>query len=169
MDPSKGWGEQDFASFARPATADLHLRWTVPYEPGVLKAVGMRDGKVACTQEIATAGAPARIDLTADRTIIAADGRDVAHLTVRVRDAEDHLVPDADDQIAFDVQGPARIIGVDNGDPASHEPFRSNQRRVFHGLCLAIVQSTTEPGQIEVTATAPGLTAGHITIQTRRS
>jgi beta-galactosidase len=169
MDPGKSWGEQDFASFARPTTADLHLRWTVPYEPGVLKAVGMRDGKVACTQEIATAGAPARIDLTADRTIIAADGRDVAHLTVHVRDAEDHLVPDADDQIAFDVQGPARIIGVDNGDPASHEPFRSNQRRVFHGLCLAIVQSTTEPGQIEVTATAPGLTPGHSTIQTRRS
>jgi beta-galactosidase len=78
-------------------------------------------------------------------------------------------VPDADDQIAFDVQGPGRIIGVDNGDPLSHEPFQSNQRRVFHGLCLAIVQSTRDPGQIEVTAAAPGLTPGHITIQTRRS
>jgi len=169
MDPSKGWGEQDFTSFARPATADLHLRWTVPYQPGILKAVGMRGGEVVCTQEIATAGAPAWIELAADRASIAADGRDVAHLTVRVRDAKGHLVPDADDQIAFDVQGPGRIIGVDNGDPLSHEPFQSNQRRVFHGLCLAIVQSTTEPGQIEVTATAPGLTPGHITIQTRRS
>jgi beta-galactosidase len=168
MDPSKGWGEQDFASFAHPATADLHLRWTVPYEPGVLKAVGMRGGEVVCTQEIATAGAPAWIELAADRPAIAADGRDVAHLTVRVLDAEDHLVPDADDEIAFDVQGPARIIGVDNGNPISHEPFQSNQRQAFHGLCLAIVQSTTEPGQIEVTAVAPGLAPGHITIHTRR-
>jgi beta-galactosidase len=85
---------------------------------------------------------------------------------VRVLDAEDHLVPDADDQITFDVQGPGRIIGVDNGDPVSHEPFQSNRRQAFHGLCLAIVQSTGEAGQIEVTATAPGLTAGRVAIQT---
>jgi len=166
MDPGKGWGEQDFASFVRPTTADLHLRWTVPYEPGVLKAVGMRGGEVVCTQEIATAGAPAQVELTTDRAAIAADGRDVVHLTVRVLDAQGHLVPDADDPITFAVQGPGRIIGVDNGDPFSHEPFQSHQRRAFHGLCLAIVQSTVCPGEIEVTASAPGLAAGHVVIQT---
>jgi beta-galactosidase len=166
MDPNLGWGEQDFASFARPTTADLHLRWTVPYEPGVLRAVGMRDGRVVRTHEVATAGAPARIELAADRVTIAADGRDVAHLTVRVLDVADHLVPGADDPITFDIQGPGRIIGVDNGDPLSHEPFQSNQRRAFHGLCLAILQATAEPGEVQVTASAPGLAAGQVTIDT---
>jgi beta-galactosidase len=166
MDPSVGWGEQDFASFVRPTTADLHLRWTVPYEPGVLKAVGLRGGEVVHTQEIATAGVPARVELIADRAAIAADGRDVVHLTVRVLDALGRLVPDADDPIAFAVQGPGRILGVDNGNPVSHEPFQSNQRRAFHGLCLAIVGSTLCPGEIEITASAPGLAAGHVAIQT---
>jgi beta-galactosidase len=164
MDPSKSWGEQGFAFFLRPTTANLHLRWTVPYEPGVLAAVGMRDGAAVCRHEIATAGAPERTDLSADRVAIAADGRDVVHLAVRVLDRQGHLVPDADDPIAFDVQGPGRLIGVDNGDPLSHESFQSNQRAAFHGLCLAIIQSTCEPGPIQVTARAPGLAPGHATI-----
>ena len=167
MDPSKGWGEQDWLSFVRPSTADLHARWTVPYEPGVLKAAGKRGGVVVCEHEIITAGPAAHIKLTADRDEIAADGRDVVHLTVQVLDAQGHPVPAADVLITFDVRGPGHIIGVDNGNPVSHEPFRSNQRRVFNGLCLAIVQSTVEAGQITVTASAPGLEAGHVIVQTR--
>jgi beta-galactosidase len=166
MDPSKGWGEQDWMSFVRPTTADLHLRWTVPYEPGVLRAVGKRNGEVGCEHEIVTAGPAARIKLTADRDTVASDGRDVAHLTVQILDAQGHPVPEADDLVTFDVQGPGRIIGVDNGNPVSHEPFQSHQRRVFKGLCLAIVQSTTTPGMLCVTASAPGLVAGSAIVQT---
>ena len=166
MDPSKGWGEQDRASFVRPTTADLHLRWMVPYEPGVLKAVGKRDGEVVCAQEIVTAGAAAQVRLTSDREAITADGRDVVHLTVQVLDVQGHPVPTADDRIAFDVQGPGRIIGVDNGNPISHEPFRSNRRRAFNGLCLAIVQSTAAPGLLLVTASAAGLATGSVTVHT---
>ncbi|MBN1935587.1 MAG: DUF4982 domain-containing protein [Anaerolineae bacterium] len=167
MDPSKGWGEQDRAAFVNPITADLHARWTVPYAPGVLKAVGKRHGEVVCVCERVTAGPAAQIKLTADREAIAADGRDVVHLTVQILDAQGNPAPAADELISFDVQGPGRIIGVDNGDPISHEPFQSNQRRAFNGLCLAIVQSTTEAGQIEVTASAPGLEAGRSIIKTK--
>jgi beta-galactosidase len=166
LDPSKDWGEQSHFPAVRPTTADLHLAWTVPYAPGTLKAVGMRGGEVVCVREIVTAGAPARIDLSADRETIAADGRDVVHLTVRVLDAEGHPVPTADDLIAFDVRGPGQVIGVDNGNPVSHEPFQAEQRRAFNGLCLAIVRSTAEPGTIEVTASAPGLAAGQVAVQT---
>jgi beta-galactosidase len=163
MDPSKGWGEQDWMTFVRPTTADLHLRWTVPYEPGVLRAVGKRNGEVVCEQEIVTAGPAAQIRLTAGREAMAADGRDVLHLTVQILDAQGHLVPTADDLITFDVQGPGRIIGVDNGNPVSHEPFQSNQRRAFNGLCLAIVQSMTEQGAVQVTAGAAGLESASVT------
>jgi beta-galactosidase len=166
MDPSKGWGEQDWMSFVRPTTADLHLRWTVPYEPGVLKAIGKRNGEVICEQEVVTAGPAAQVKLVADREAIAADGHDVVHLTVQVLDAQGHPVPTAGDLITFDVQGPGRIIGVDNGDPVSHEPFQADQRRAFNGLCLAIVQSTTTPGTLQITASAPGLVAGSAIVHT---
>jgi beta-galactosidase len=168
LDPSLDWGEQRHFPAVHPTTADLHLSWTVPYEPGTLKAVGMRDGEVACVHEIVTAGAPAQIDLSADRETIAADGRDVVHLTVRVLDAEGHPVPTADDLITFDVRGPGQVIGVDNGNPVSHEPFQASQRRAFNGLCLAIVQSTGGPGTIEITASATGLEAGRVAVQAER-
>jgi beta-galactosidase len=67
--------------------------------------------------------------------------------------------------VTFDVQGPARLIGVDNGNPVCHESFQSSKRRVFNGLCLAIVQSTTTPGIVTVTATAQGLVEAHVTFE----
>jgi beta-galactosidase len=166
LDPSKDWGEQSHFPAVRPTTADLHLSWTVPYEPGTLRAVGTRDGEVVCVREIVTTGPPARIELSADRETIAADGRDVVHLTVRILDAAGHPAPTADDPVTFEVRGPGQIIGLDNGNPLSHEPFQGNQRRAFNGLCLAIVCSTAERGTIEVAASAAGLAAGHIAVRT---
>jgi beta-galactosidase len=148
-------------------TADLHLSWDVPYEPGVLKAVGMKDGSVASTVEIATTGEPAAISLTADRDQIAADRRDVAHLIVEIRDAQGRMVPTAANEIAFALEGEGRLIGVDNGDPFSHEDFKTNHRRAFNGMSLAIMQSTANPGSAKITATSPGLTPASITIGTK--
>jgi beta-galactosidase len=164
FDQSKGWAEQQFAPPVRATTADLHLAWDVPYQAGTLRAVGRKDGEVACVQEIATAGEPAQIELGTDREFIAADGRDVAHLTVRILDAEGHLVPTADSPITFEVEGEGHIIGVDNGDPASHESFQVSHRKAFNGLCLAIVRATKTPNTIQVTASAPGMAAASIAI-----
>ena len=166
FDQSKGWAEQTFAPPVRATTADLHLAWDAVYQPGTLRAVGKKDGEVVCVQGIVTAGEPARIELTADREAIAADGRDVVHLTARVLDAAGNLVPAADVLIAFEVEGEGHIIGVDNGDPASHEPFQASQRRAFNGLCLAIIQVSKTPGTIRVKASAPGLTPGIVISKT---
>jgi beta-galactosidase len=138
-------------------TADLHLSWDVPYEPGSLKAVGTKDGKTVAIVEISTTGEPAAIDLSADRDVIAADRRDVSHFTARIVDAQGKIVPLADNEVTFNVEGEGRLIGVDSGDPRSHEDYKSNRRKAFHGLCLAIVQSTRKPGTIRVTTSAPSL------------
>ena len=159
------WGDYPSRSRGLRTTADLHLQWDVPYEPGTLKAIGTRDGKVVATAEVSTAGPPAALGLTVDRSSIRADRRDVAHLTVSVVDAQGRLVPDADAEIAFTLKGPGTLIGVDNGDMASHEAYKSDHRKAFHGLALAIVQATDRPGEIVVTATSPGLTGA--TVQTR--
>lgn len=67
-------------------TSDLYLSWDVPYEPGVLKAIGKKDGKIVCTKEIRTAGELAKVDLTADRDSIIADGQDFCYITVKILD-----------------------------------------------------------------------------------
>jgi len=148
-------------------TADLHLSWDVPYEPGTLKAVGTKDGKVVAAVEISTTGEAAAIGLTVDRDSIAADRRDVAHFTVRILDAQGRIVPMADNEVTFEIQGDGKIIGVDSGDQRSHEDFKGNRRKAFNGMCLAIAQSTGKPGAIHVNATSPGLKSSSVAIAAR--
>jgi beta-galactosidase len=102
-----------------------HLEWKVIYEPGTLEARGYRSGKVVATTRVETTGAPAAIQLVPDRALLAADGADVAVVSVKVLDAQGRVVPTADNDVHFEIQGPGRIIGVGNGDPGSHEPDRN--------------------------------------------
>ncbi|HTZ20378.1 MAG TPA: glycoside hydrolase family 2 TIM barrel-domain containing protein, partial [Opitutaceae bacterium] len=149
-----------------PTTADLHLAWDVPYEPGVLKAVGRKGGRIVCEEEVRTAGTPAALVLAVDRDALRADVRDVAHVTVKVVDVDGILVPRADPLIVFDLQGAGALIGVDNGDPASHEDYRASQRKAFNGLALALVQTTTQPGEIRLKAAAEGLRGAEVVLHT---
>jgi beta-galactosidase len=148
-------------------TSDLHLAWDVPYEPGTLRAVGTKAGQVVVTVEIPTAGEAAAISLSVDRETIRADRRDVAHIAVKAVDAQGRLVPDADHQVTFEIQGEGHLIGVDNGDPSNTEDYKGKQRKCFHGMCLAIVQSTAAAGQIRITASAPGLKPATLIVTTK--
>jgi beta-galactosidase len=139
----------------------------VPYEPGTLKAVGTREGKVVLEVEVATVGDPAAIALSVDREAIAADRRDVAHVTVKILDAQGRVVPEAANEVTFEIQGEGRIIGLDNGNLASHEDFKGSRGKAFNGLCLAIVQSTAKPGRIQLTAASPGLKSSSVAITTK--
>jgi len=161
------YGNYPARAAALRTTSDLHLAWTVPYQPGTLKAVGVKDGKVVSEVEVTTAGEPAAIGLSVDRGTITADRRDVAHVTVKILDAQGRVVPDADHDVAFQIQGEGKLIGLDNGNPVSHEDFKGSHRKAFAGLCLAIVQSTPNPGQIRVAATSAGLRSGSVIIATK--
>jgi beta-galactosidase len=148
-------------------TADLHLTWDVPYEPGVLKAVGIKDGKIAATIDVVTTGDPAAVGLSADRELIVANRRDVAHLTVQILDDQGRAVPIADNEVIFELEGEGSLLGLDNGNPASHEDYKSKRRKAFNGLCLAIVQSSGKPGQIQVTAVSAALKSASLIITTK--
>ena len=148
-------------------TADLHLSWDVPYEPGTLKAVGTKDGVAVVTMEVSTTGEPAAIRLSADRTELTADRRDVAHIMVEILDAQGRVVPLADNEITFDVQGEGRLIGVDNGNPQSHDSYKVNRCKAFNGLCLAVVQATAKSGSIRIAASSAGLQAAAVTLGSR--
>lgn len=146
---------------------DLHVMWRIKYEPGTLKAVSRKNGKVVLTREIHTAGKPAKIELIADRKNIKSDGRDLSFITVKILDKDGNVVPDADNLVNFKINGEGFIAGVDNGDENNHDSFKVDYRKAFNGLALAIVQAKAKAGNITFTATSKGLQAATIMIQTK--
>ena len=141
----------------RKAGDQLHVMWRVPFVSGTLKAVSRKNGKKILEKTINTAGAPAGIVLSADRSNINADGNDLSFITVKVVDKNGNLVPDAANLVNFSVLGNGSIAGVDNGSPVSLESFRASGRKAFNGMCLAVIQSGGKPGKITVKASAAGL------------
>lgn len=136
---------------------DFHVMWRVKFEPGVVKAISRKEGKVVAEQEIRTAGEPAQIRLTPDRSTIQADGKDLSFVTVEIVDKDGNLCPNAENDVTFAVEGAGFIAGVDNGSPISMEKFKDNHRKAFYGKCLVVVQNNGADGNIKLTATAEGL------------
>jgi beta-galactosidase len=101
-----------------------HLEWKVIYQPGVLIAKGYKSEKEVITDKVQTASDGAILRLSTDRSMINADGEDVLVITVQVNDKNGLSVPTANNQISFTLDGPGKIIGVGNGNPASHEAER---------------------------------------------
>ncbi len=137
----------------------LHLTWSVPYAPGVLKAVASRDGKTWAADEVHTAGDPAQVQLTPDRDHIDGDGQDLSFVKVAILDKDGNVCPDAADQVVFKLDGAeAEIAGLDNGDPTNHEAFKGVTHKAFHGLALAVLKSRHDAdGTVTLTATVQGL------------
>jgi len=133
-----------------------HLEWKVRYAPGELVARATRKG-VSVETKIATTGAPAAVRLTGDRASLVADNVDLSVVKVEIVDAQGRVVPTAANKIVFGLSGPAKLIGVGNGDPSCHEPDKAESRSAFNGLAQVIVQTTHQAGAIKLTARADGL------------
>lgn len=146
-----------------------HLEWKVKYVAGKLEAFGKR-GTKKLYSKVETTGTPYQIVLTPDRTTIKADEKDVCVMNVTVTDNKGREVPDAMNNINFNVEGNIKIIGVGNGNPSSHEPdkiFDNNwQRKLFNGKCQVIVQSTDAAGECKFTASGSGLQSATVIIKT---
>ena len=142
------------------------LIWQAPYQPGTLKAVAYSGGRQVAAQEVRTAGAPARIKMVADRTVIHADGDDLSYVTVRIEDNDGNLCPLADNLIQFNVTGAGEIAGVDNGNAATTDSFHAGHRHAFSGMALLILRSHSEPGKIHVVAAGDGLAQAQLDVRT---
>jgi beta-galactosidase len=113
---------------------EYHVGWRVTFDPGEVKAVSRKDGKVVCEQTIKTAGAPDHIRLSIDYK-----GKTTTFITAEVVDKEGNLCPWAEDQIYFIYEGDGKVLGTDNGCQTSMERFTSPQRKAFHGKCMVVV------------------------------
>ena len=149
-------------------TGDLHLMWDVPYEAGELKAVGRQGGKVVAEEVVRTSGAAAALRLSVDRDTIDAAPYDVAHIKVEVIDANGNVVPTAAETVQIVVEGAGKLIGLDNGNPTDHTSMKSNTRKSFNGLALAVVQPDEKEGAIRVRTNSPTLKNSSLVIVAKR-
>ncbi|PRY52803.1 beta-galactosidase [Arcticibacter pallidicorallinus] len=152
------------------ARYEYRFRWDeVRYAPGELKVVSYKDGKKWAEETIKTTGGASQLQLSADRQSILCDGSDLSFITLQVTDKAGLMVPTANDNIRFSIQGPGEIVATDNGDPANFVSFLSHERKTFNGLCLVIVRGKKgQPGLLTITAESDTLKAHTITINSRQ-
>ncbi|MBU3005357.1 glycoside hydrolase family 2 TIM barrel-domain containing protein [Paraglaciecola arctica] len=146
-------------------SADRLLRWVVPFEEGELIA---RAGFKGQEQEakIVTVDQATNLNLTTDKTELLADGYDVAHLVVQLQDGLNRDVTTENVKVTFDIEGEARLLGVDNGATDNIQDFQSTSLVTHKGRALAIIQSIKgASGKIKVTAKANGIKAGEIIVK----
>jgi len=158
-------------SLGRKKLAPLTYRFCwddTVYEPGELKAVAFKAGKLWAEAVVRTTGPAAKLTLAPDRPALRADGDDLAFVTLTVADNEGRMVPRAKLPVTFSVDGPGEIVATDNGDATSHESFQSPSKRTFNGLALAVIRTKAgQPGEIVVRATAEGLAPAACTVRSR--
>ncbi len=141
------------------------LSWDIPYEHGTLTATGRNSsGDALCTYTLQTAGVASKIVLSPDVTKLRADGKDICHLTFEITDDRGVRVPDAQNELTFAVEGPASIIGIENGDLSSTDDPKDSVHKAYNGRGLTIIQSKTSPGRITITAASPKLDSATITL-----
>ncbi len=132
--------------------------WQVEYQPGDITAVAYDEaGREVARAVRRSFGDSKRIRLSADKTVIRADGEDLCFLTIETLDEEGRPVENAVDYVQIKVRGQGRLLGMDNGDSTDYDQYKTDRRRLFAGKLLAVVGSTYEAGTITVTAQGEGL------------
>ena len=154
-------------SLGRKALDGDWIEYEVPYQPGELKAIGYLDGKSVAEDIQRTAGKAAAIRMEANRPVLQADGSDVACVKVSIVDADGIVVPNAENNVQFEVTGAGTLLGLGNGDPGCRENDKASSRHAFSGLILALIQAKEEAGEIKVRALSPELEACELVLNTK--
>jgi beta-galactosidase len=145
---------------------EYRLRWDdVVYQPGELKAVCYKNGVKWAEDVVKTTGKPTQLEMSADRVSAKADGEDLIYITVRITDSNKLTVPKSSNLVNFTIEGPGKIVAVDNGDATSHDPFQASYRKGYNGLCLVIVKAEKgATGSFIVRGSSKGLKSASVSL-----
>jgi len=157
----------DNKSFGKKSSSrktEFITRWEVPYQPGVLRATGYENQEEVISEELATAGEPVRVGLSADRMQINADGQDLCYIIVELVDENGIRNPKSDNLVNFKIERQGSIVAVGSSNPMSTESYRLPRRKAYQGRCLVIIRSGREQGEILLKASSEGLQPGQIAI-----
>jgi beta-galactosidase len=145
---------------------EYRLRWDdVVYQPGELKVVAYKNGEKWAEDVMRTTEKASALSMSADRPAVHPDGYDLIYITVRIEDKNKLLVPRSSNLVNFSIEGPGKIVAVDNGDATSHDPFQASYRKAYNGLCLVIVKAEKgATGSFTVKAVSKGLKVAAVTV-----
>lgn len=146
---------------------EYRLKWDdVVYQPGELKVIAYKNGQKWAEDVMKTAGKAAMLDISADRPAVKADGYDLIYLTVKIEDKDKILVPGSSNLVNFSIEGPGKIVAVDNGDATSHDSFQADSRKAYNGMCLVIVKAEKgATGTFTVKAASKGLKSAAVVVK----
>jgi len=148
----------------RITTNELHLLWMVPYQPGEIRAVGIKNGKVF-EDIVRTCGPAAKLELKADRTAIKAGSGDICHVEVKLLDAKGNFALLSKDRLNFSVSGPGEILCLDSGSPTNHDiGLHARSIQAYNGMCLAYLRAH-QPGNIKLSVNGQGIVAASLNIK----
>jgi len=145
---------------------EYRLKWDdVVYQPGELKVIAYKNGAKWAEDVMRTTEKASALSMIADRPAVRPDGTDLIYITVRVEDKNKLLVPRSSNLVNFSIEGPGKIVAVDNGDATSHDPFQASYRKAYNGLCLVIVKAEKgAAGSFTVKAESKGLKAATVKV-----
>ena len=154
---------------------EMRAHYVVPYERGVLSAKGYgKDGSVIAQEELRSFGDPVRvvIETPLEEELHggepAADGRSVVFAEISVQDEAGVTVANARNRIKVEVSGAGRLVGLDNGDSTDYDSFKGDNKRLFSGRLLAMIETTLEPGEIVIRAQSEGLAGAEVRINSEK-
>ena len=139
----------------------------IAYEPGTIRAIAYKDGRVHAEHQLETAGKAVRLVMETENADWRADGMSLQYVKVRAVDSKGRVVPTNDMKVKFGVDGPARIIAVDNGNHSSDDLFDGCEKQLYEGFAMAIVRADRKAGKVKLTATCEGLKGAAKTILTK--
>jgi beta-galactosidase len=157
------------ASFGRKPVSQNKATFDATYQPGIIEAVGYREGKEVSRTSMKTADAPAALRLTPDRSTIDSQYGDLAYITVEIVDQDGCVVPTAEHEVTFEVSGAGELIAVGTANPSSEESYVGQQRKAWHGRLLAVVRSSGQIGDIVFKAHTDGLPLSEIRLNAKES
>lgn len=137
--------------------------YSLPYEKGVLYAVAYdEEGNVTARETKASFGNSAEIVLRASGRAAVANGRDLFFVEIGTWDENENVVENAVDRVTVQVEGAGHLVGLDNGDSTDEDSYKGNNRRLFSGKLLAIIETGTIPGAVRIRVSGKGLKSAEL-------
>lgn len=144
------------------------IMWNdVPYAKGKVEAIAYKGGKEVARHSLQTHGEAKKLIATPDNANWQANANDLQHVRIVAVDSKGLTDKGANGLLTFDVEGPAEIIGVINGNLVSDELMTGSTRSLYNGTATVILRSTQEPGAVTLSVKADGLPAKKIVLSTK--
>lgn len=143
------------------------ISWDVPFEKGALKAIAKNKGQAVAEYELKTTGSPVKIVAECNEKIMKADRNDLAHILVTLCDEEGNPVYTAGNEIICEIDGPVRLLGMEDSNPANTEDYKDNKQHAYHGKLLIYLQSLDNSGKATIKLASENLGEATVVINVK--